>query len=130
MFYKINVHRKTPVLKSHFNRFAGLDTCHFLKERRRNRCFMFLRTPFSTNICERVLLKRLIVCGEFDSAHSNVWTHHCGHCVRWKFFVILKIFIKFNLVSRKMFWLSSNFRLYKHLGYLDLVNIYELKIRL
>ena len=49
--YKFSAfHRKTPVLKSLFNRVAGLSACSFIKKRLQNRCFSveftkFLRTP-------------------------------------------------------------------------------------
>ena len=53
----LNIHRKTIVLESLFNRLAGFKTCDFLKKRLQHRCFFvkfakFLRTPFwrtSTN---------------------------------------------------------------------------------
>ena len=53
----LNIHRKTIVLESLFNRLAGFKTCDFLKKRLQHRCFFvklakLLRTPFwrtSTN---------------------------------------------------------------------------------
>ena len=44
MFFKIgvfeNVHRKTPVLESLFNKFAALKDCNFIKKRLKRRCFL------------------------------------------------------------------------------------------
>ena len=49
-----NIHKKTPVLGSLFNKVASLQICNFLKKRRQHRCFpvniaKFLRTPFLQN---------------------------------------------------------------------------------
>ena len=46
-----NIHRKTPVLESLFNKAVGLQSCDFIKKRLRHRCFpvniaKFLRTAF------------------------------------------------------------------------------------
>ena len=51
--------RKTPELKSLFNKFAGLEVCDFIKKRLQLSCFLlniakFLRTPILKNICKRV----------------------------------------------------------------------------
>ena len=56
-----NIHRKTPVLGSPFNRLAGLKACNFLKKRLRHRCFpvdfaKFLKTLILMKICEQLLL--------------------------------------------------------------------------
>ena len=62
MFLKISyIHRKTPVLESFFNRFAGLQACNFIKKRLQHRCFpakftKFLRIPILKNICQQLLL--------------------------------------------------------------------------
>ena len=52
---------KSPVLKSLFNKVAGLQACNFTKKRLQHRCFpvnivKFLRTPILKNICEWLLL--------------------------------------------------------------------------
>ena len=59
-----NIHTKTPVLESPFNRLAGLKTCNFLKKIIQHRCFpvnisKFLRTLILTKICEQLLLQLL-----------------------------------------------------------------------
>ena len=56
----------TPVLKSFFNRVAGLQAWNFIKKRLRHRCFpvniaKFLRTPILRNIYERLLLEIFII---------------------------------------------------------------------
>ena len=53
--------RKTPVLESLFNKFAGLKTCNFIKKRLQQRCFpvniaKFLRTPSLNNMCKWLVL--------------------------------------------------------------------------
>ena len=45
-----NIHRKTPVLESLFNKVAGLKVCNFIKKRLQGRCFpvnvgKFFMTP-------------------------------------------------------------------------------------
>ena len=55
-----NFYRKTPVLKTLFNKVVALQACNFIKKRQR-RCFpvkfaKFLRTPILKNICEGLLL--------------------------------------------------------------------------
>ena len=35
-----NIHRKTPVLDSLFNKVTGLDTCNFIKKWLQQRCFL------------------------------------------------------------------------------------------
>ena len=57
-----NIHRKTAVLESRFNKVAGLKACNFIKKGIQHRCFpvndtKFLRKPFLRNICEWLLLK-------------------------------------------------------------------------
>ena len=57
-----NIHKKTPVLESLFNKVAGQKACHFIKKWLQHRCFLvnlakFLRTPTLKNICELLLLK-------------------------------------------------------------------------
>ena len=49
------------MLKSLFNKIAGLQACNFIKKRLQYRCFPVnivnsLRTPNLKNICERLLL--------------------------------------------------------------------------
>ena len=49
------MHRETPVLKSLFNKVAGLKACSFIKKRLQHRCFpvniaKFLRAPILKNI--------------------------------------------------------------------------------
>ena len=46
MFFKngilkifLNIHRKTPVLKSLFNKVAGILACNFIKKKLQQRCF-------------------------------------------------------------------------------------------
>ena len=56
-----NIHRKTPVLKSLFNKVAGLKACNFIKKRLQRRRFpaniaKFLRTAILKNINERMPL--------------------------------------------------------------------------
>ena len=56
-----NIHRKTPVLKSLFNKVAGLKACNFIKKRLQRRCFpaniaKFLRTAILKNINKRMPL--------------------------------------------------------------------------
>ena len=63
-----NFARKIPVLKSLFNRVAGLEVCNFIKERLQPRRFLmefakFLRTPILKNICERLVLKTVLSPG-------------------------------------------------------------------
>ena len=46
-----NIHRKTPVLESLFNKVAGLQSCNFIKKRPQHMCFpmniaKFLKTSF------------------------------------------------------------------------------------
>ena len=53
---------KKPVLETLFNQVAGLKTCNFFKKRLQYRCFpvkfaKFLRTPFSTEHLQWLLLK-------------------------------------------------------------------------
>ena len=55
-----NIHRKTPVLESLFNKVEG-QACNFIEKRLQHRCFpvniaKFLKTPILKNICERLLL--------------------------------------------------------------------------
>ena len=52
------------MLKSLFNKVAGLRACYFIKKRLRHMCFSakfvkLLRTHISKNICERLLLNFL-----------------------------------------------------------------------
>ena len=66
LFYKkscpekfCNIHMKTPVLESLFNKVGGL--CSFIKKGLQRRCFPanianFLRTAILKNVCERLLL--------------------------------------------------------------------------
>ena len=54
-------HRKTPVLESLFNNFAGLQAWNFIKKILQHWCFpmkfaKFLRTPILKNIWEKLLL--------------------------------------------------------------------------
>ena len=58
-----NIHKKTPVLKSLLNKFAGRKPCKFtIKKGLQHRCFpvnivKFLRTFILKKICVRLLLK-------------------------------------------------------------------------
>ena len=57
-----NIHTKTSVLESLFNKVAYLRACSFTKKRLQGRCFpanivKFLRTSILKNICERLLLE-------------------------------------------------------------------------
>ena len=61
-----NIHRKTPVLESLFNRLVGFKTCNFLKKRLRIRCFpvniaKFLRTLILMKIFQQLLLPFLLL---------------------------------------------------------------------
>ena len=88
-----NIHRKTPVLQSLFNKVATLQTCNFTKKRLQHRCFLmniatFLRTPILKNISERlfaqVFIYFLLQEGELytytiitvDSHPTLKWLHH------------------------------------------------------
>ena len=56
-----NIHRKTSVLESLFNKVAGLQACNFIKKRYQHRCFpvnisKFSRTSILKNICVRLLV--------------------------------------------------------------------------
>ena len=56
-----NIHRKTLVLESVFNKVTGLKDCNFIKKRLQYRCFSVYipkisRTRILKNICERLLL--------------------------------------------------------------------------
>ena len=56
----LNIHRKTPVLESLFDRVVGLQACNFIKKRHQHRCFSvnivkFLRTLILKNTCEQLL---------------------------------------------------------------------------
>ena len=67
-----NIHRKTPVLESVFNRLAGFKTCNFLKKRLRHRCFpvdiaKFLKTLILTKICEQLVLSFLLLTVNISS---------------------------------------------------------------
>ena len=60
-----NIHKKTPVLESLFNKVVGREACNFIKKRLQHRCFpmniaKFLRTPILKNIYKRLLLFVLI----------------------------------------------------------------------
>ena len=52
VFQKVpNIHKKTPVLQTIFNKVAGQEGCHFVKKRIQGRCFpvkfaKILRTTF------------------------------------------------------------------------------------
>ena len=41
-----NIQRKTPVLESLFNKFAGPQACNFVKKRLQHRCFLANITKF------------------------------------------------------------------------------------
>ena len=56
-----NIHKKTPVLESLYNKFAGLKAFDFIKRKLQHRCFSvdtarFLRASFPQNTSERLLL--------------------------------------------------------------------------
>ena len=60
------IHRKTPVLKSLFNKVTDLMACNFIKMRLQHRCFpvkfaKFLRTLILKNICKRLFLCKEII---------------------------------------------------------------------
>ena len=57
-----NIHRKTPVLKSLFNKVTSLQACNIIKNRLQLKCFSvnfakFFRTSILKNIWERLLHK-------------------------------------------------------------------------
>ena len=59
-----NIHRKTPMLKSLFNKVTVLRACDFIKKSLQHRCFpviiaKFMRTPIPKNICEWLVLNAL-----------------------------------------------------------------------
>ena len=67
-----NIHRKTPVLESPFDRLAGFKTCNFLKKRLLHRCFpvniaKFLITLILMKICEQLLLPFLLLTFNISS---------------------------------------------------------------
>ena len=75
VFYRktfCNIHRKTPVLESPFNRLAGFKTCNFFKKRLRHRCFPVniaktLRAPILMKIWEQLLLSFLLLTANISS---------------------------------------------------------------
>ena len=62
-----NIHRKTPVLKSLFNKVAGLKIRNFIKKSLQRRGFIvniskIFKRPVLRNISKRLLLYILIIC--------------------------------------------------------------------
>ena len=60
-FFFCKIHKKTPVLESHFNKVTGLYPANSLKERTPNRVFSdefceLLKTTFLQNTSRRLLL--------------------------------------------------------------------------
>ena len=55
-----NIHRKTPVLESLFNKVAGLKACNFISNRLQHMCFpvniaKLFKASILKNICQRQL---------------------------------------------------------------------------
>ena len=72
------------MLKSFFNKVAGLQACKFIEERFQHRCFPvdianFLRTSILKNICERLLLIILL--------HSILFFYFVGCLSTFRVFV-------------------------------------------
>ena len=71
MFLKIlQIHRKTPVLESLFNKVASV-ACNFVKDRLRCRCFpvkfvLFLRTSVVTEHLSWLFLKNVELIAHLD----------------------------------------------------------------
>ena len=68
-----NIHRKTSVLKSLFNKVAGHQNCNFIKKRLQQRCFpvkfsKLLRTLFLQNMSHRTCSVKLFL---FLSPYSS-----------------------------------------------------------
>ena len=60
---KNNIHKKTVMLESLFNKVAGLKVWNFILNRLQHRWFSvnmakLLRVPVMKNTCERLLLKK------------------------------------------------------------------------
>ena len=56
-----NIHRKTPLIESLFNKVTYLQTCNFIQKGRQRKCLpaniaKFLRASILKNFCERLLL--------------------------------------------------------------------------
>ena len=83
-----NVHKKTPVLESLFNKCPGLKVCNFIKKRLQNRWFAvkfakFFRTYFFTKHVRKLLLEI-----------SHELSHYC-------------IWERWMVSFRGTYWLSS-----------------------
>ena len=70
-----NIHRKTPVLESLFNKVPGLKVCNFIKTKLQHRYFPVkfaksLTTPTLKNICERLVFPvgELSACGTYEQS--------------------------------------------------------------
>ena len=61
-------HRKTPMLESLFDKFAGLNDCNLIRKRLQHRCFP--KAPFLRIIWKRLLLK---ICKLNSSAGISLW---------------------------------------------------------
>ena len=75
-----NVHMKTPVVESLFNKYAYLKTCNFIKKRFQHRCFpvklaKLLRTPFFTEHIQWLLLEISHELSLFIAFENNEWCH-------------------------------------------------------
>ena len=62
----LNIHRKTPVQGSAFNRVIAFKTCNFIKKRLQHRCFPAniaknFRNTYFEEICEQLLLTVLLL---------------------------------------------------------------------
>ena len=70
-----NIHRKTPVLESLFNKVAELKACKFIKKKLQRRCFpvniaKFLRAPILKNTWEWLFLLEQSCSGKQHSKHE------------------------------------------------------------
>ena len=73
-----NINRKTLVLESLFNKFAGLQAGNFITKRFQHRCFpvnivKFLKTSILKDICERLLLNFLIQNGRNNRKNRDLF---------------------------------------------------------
>ena len=72
-----NIHRKTPVMESLFNKVADLQSCNVAKKRFQHTCFPVnigksFRTPILKIICKRLLLPLEEFCKDFfDISYEN-----------------------------------------------------------
>ena len=96
MFFKVGVLKNFAnftwkhILKSLFNKVAGLRSCNFIRKRLRHRCFAvkfeeFLRTTFLKNtssgcFCSWTLSFSIM---DFESFENNVIWLELRQCIEW-----------------------------------------------